>query len=231
MNLGYLDDLITLFFPRLCFACDKPLFKHEEYLCLDCYYNLPKTDFHLMPENPVFDQFIGKINFNAAASYYYFTKGGKVQHLIHQFKYKGYKEAGRHVGLLYGRDLIKSDNFKDIDFIVPIPLHPAKYASRGYNQAEWFAKGLSISMNIPVDTKALIRIHDSETQTHKSRFSRWENVKEIFTLNQSEHLHNKHILLVDDVITTGSTLEAAGHVLLRIEGLKISVCSLACALN
>jgi ComF family protein len=231
MKLGWLTDVIALLYPRQCFACDKPLYRHEEFLCLGCFYNLPKTDFHLMHDNPVLNQFIGKININAAASYYYFSKGGKVQHLIHQLKYKGFKEVGKYVGMLYGKELIKSDHYKNIDYIIPIPLHPKKRVKRGYNQAEWLARGLSESMNIPIDSKSLLRVFDSETQTHKTRFNRWENVREIFALGDSDHLQNKHVLIVDDVITTGSTIEAAGHVLLQIKGIKLSVCSLACALH
>lgn len=227
----WLGDFISLFYPRVCFACNNALLKHEEYLCTECLYNLPKTNFHLYKDNPVANQFIGKINFNAAASFYYFSKGGKVQHLIHQFKYKGYRNLGLFIGEIYGTQLIKSELFSDIDIIIPIPLHPRKQLQRGYNQAEWFAKGLSLSIKADVDTVTLKRIHASESQTHKTRFNRWENVQEIFTLSNGNHLAGKHILLVDDVITTGSTLEAAGHILMKIPDIRISVCSIACALH
>ncbi len=227
----WLGDFISLFFPRVCFACNNALLKHENYLCTECLYNLPKTNFHLYKDNPVANQFLGKINFNAAASLYYFSKGGKVQHLIHQFKYHGYKKLGLFIGESYGRQLIQSPFFSNIDYIIPIPLHPRKEQQRGYNQAEWFAKGLAIPIKAVVDTTTLTRKYASESQTHKTRFKRWENVQEIFTLSNSHHLEGKHILLVDDVITTGSTLEAAGHVLMEIPDIRISVCSLACALH
>lgn len=229
--LSFLSDFISLFYPRLCFACNKGLLKHEVVLCTECMYNLPKTHFHLMENNPVSNQFYGKINFNAAASYYYFSKGGKVQHLIHQFKYKGYQEIGLFIGKIYGRELLKSELYGNVDFIVPIPLHHSKAIKRGYNQSEVFAQGLALSMGAIVNTTSLVRIYDSETQTHKNRFDRWENVKEIFKLNNDGSLIGKHVLLVDDVITTGSTLEAAGHVLMQIPGIKISVCSIACAIH
>ncbi len=177
------------------------------------------------------NQFLGKIDFKAAASYFYFSKGGNIQHLIHQFKYGGLNKIGEYFGRLYGKQLLESPFFSNIDYIVPIPLHPKKEKVRGYNQSEWFAKGLSQSMLAPMDTKTLIRKFSSETQTHKSRFSRWENVKEIFAITNKEFLTGKHILLVDDVITTGSTLEAAGHTLMEIPGISISVCSLACAIH
>lgn len=226
-----LNDFVSLFYPRLCFACNNALLKHEEFLCTECLYKLPVTNFHLNQDNPVANQFIGKIQFNAAASFYYFSKGGKVQHLIHQFKYQGYKKIGLYIGRIYGEQLIKSPLFSDIDYIIPIPLHPRKEIQRGYNQAEWFANGLALSIKAEVDSKSLFRTYASESQTHKTRFSRWENVKEIFSLSNGQHLIGKHVLLVDDVITTGSTLEAAGHVLMEVPNIKISVCSLACALH
>lgn len=226
-----LSDFISLFYPRVCFACNNALLKHEEFLCTECLFNLPVTNFHLIENNPVANQFIGKIGFNAAASFYYFSKGGKVQHLIHQFKYMGYKKIGLFIGRIYGEQLIKSPLFSNIDYIIPVPLHPRKELQRGYNQAEWFANGLALSINAAVDTTTLHRTYASESQTHKTRFSRWENVKEIFSLSNGQHLIGKHVLLVDDVITTGSTLEAAGHVLMEVPNIKISVCSLACALH
>lgn len=226
-----LADLLSLFYPRCCFACGNPLVKNEECLCTDCSANLPETDFHVVENNPVANQFFGKIDFNAAASCYYFTKGGKVQHLVHQFKYMGYKEIGLYVGKAYGLKLKESPYFTNIDFIIPVPLHPKREKARGYNQAEWFANGLSQSLEARVNTKALKRVIVSETQTSKGRYKRWENVKEIFSLGEVSEMENKHLLLVDDVITTGSTLESAGHVLQQIPGVKISVCSLACALH
>lgn len=224
-------DIISLFYPRVCLACGNTLFRSEEILCFSCLYHLPKTNFHLEDDNPVARQFWGKINFASAASYYYFTKGSKVQHLIHQLKYKGYKEIGAHIGKLYGQELIKSPGFNSITSVIPVPLHPRKEAIRGYNQAEWFAKGLAASMKIELDKTTLIRATSSETQTRKSRFNRWENVKEIFKVEDIGRQAGKHVLLVDDVITTGSTLEAAGHSLLQIPGIKISVASIACAVK
>ncbi len=225
------NDFVTLFFPRLCFACGNSLLRHEEILCTNCSIGLPETGFHLYYDNPVMNQFLGKIDFKSAASYYYFSKGGKIQHLVHQFKYGGFKKIGEYLGRQYGLKLIESPLFSSIDYIVPIPLHPKKEQLRGYNQAEVFAKGLAESMHIPINTTTLIRKYASETQTHKSRFGRWENVMEIFEIEDSNLLQNKSILLVDDVITTGSTMEAAGHVLMQIPNIRISACSLACAIH
>jgi ComF family protein len=224
-------DLISLFYPRVCLSCGNVLFKNENVLCFSCLHKLPKTGFHLQGENPVARQFWGKIYFASAASLYYFTKGSKVQHLVHQLKYKGYKEIGEYLGRIYGRDLRQSPLFDGISAVIPVPLHPRKLALRGYNQAEWFALGLAASMQVELDITTLVRIHASETQTRKSRFRRWENVKEIFRITDTNRHAGKHVLLVDDVITTGSTLEAAGHSLLTIPGIKVSVASIACAVK
>ncbi len=227
----YLADLLNLFYPKVCLACGKPLTRNESYLCIECNYNLPETDFHLIINNPVANQFFGKLEIQAATSCYYFSKGGKVQHLVHQFKYMGHKELGFYIGENYGLKLRESPLFNNIDFIVPIPLHPKREKVRGYNQAEWFAKGLAASLKNEVNTRVLKRVVLSETQTNKSRYKRWENVKEIFSLGDTQGMENKHFLLVDDVITTGSTIEAAGQVLKQIPGAQISICSLACALH
>ncbi|MDY0103206.1 MAG: phosphoribosyltransferase family protein [Lentimicrobium sp.] len=231
MLKSYFEDLVSLFYPRICLACGNTLYKNEHMICFSCQYHLPKTNFHLYEDNSVARQFWGKINFASAASCYYFSKGSKVQHMIHQLKYKGYKEIGEHIGRLYGPDLKKSPLFSDISAVLPVPLHPKKLAIRGYNQAEWFAMGLAESMKVELDVTTLTRIHASDTQTRKTRFKRWENVKEIFQLNDTLRHSGKHILLVDDVITTGSTLEAAGHELMKIPNVKISVASIACAVH
>lgn len=225
------SDILSLFFPKVCLACGNSLFRNEEVLCFSCLYHLPKTSFHLKEDNPVARQFWGKIDFASAASFYYFSKGGKVQHLVHQFKYKGYKEIGFHIGKIYGAELVKSPLFSSVTGVIPVPLHPLKQAKRGYNQAEWFAMGLAVSMGVELDTTSLVRAFASETQTRKSRFNRWENVKEIFRIDDIGRQAGKHVLLVDDVITTGSTLEAAGHSLFQVPGIKISVASIACAVR
>ena len=163
-----------------------------------------------------------------AASFYHFGKGGKVQRLLHQLKYKGAKDVGVKVGELYGLELMKEEVYKTIDFIVPIPLHKNKLKKRGYNQSECFAEGLSKSMKKPANFSDFYRIVDTKTQTKKSRFERWENVAEIFGIKDNSELSGKTILLVDDVITTGSTMEAAIQVLLK-NNCKVLVATIACA--
>ncbi len=227
MNL--VDDFLSLFFPRICYACGNSLYKNEQTLCTYCMFRLPKTNFHLESDNPVSRMFWGRVKLEAAAAFCYYRKDGKVQNLIHQFKYKGKKEIGPFLGKLYGDHLKNTDLFKDINFIIPVPLHPKKIRIRGYNQSELFGQGLSEAMGIALDKSSLIRNLASATQTKKSRYKRWENVESIFSVKNKDHLIGAHILLVDDVITTGSTLEACAQELLRVEGVRVSVATMAYA--
>jgi ComF family protein len=204
------------------------LLRHEDILCTICFHQLPKTNFHLQENNPVYRIFWGRVTVEHAAAWCYFQKGGKVQHLIHLMKYNGKKEIGQYLGLIYGRELMLSPLYQNVDVIIPVPLHPKKKRKRGYNQSELIAKGLSETMKIPVDTKTLIRTTASDSQTKKSRYRRWENVKEIFCVTNFTLLQNKHILLVDDVLTTGATIDSCATELLKIYGVKISVVALAC---
>jgi ComF family protein len=226
---SYLADFISLLFPELCQACRESLVIGEELICTDCLYNLPCTNFHLKPDNVVAQQFWGKINLEAAYSLCYFTKGGKMQHLLHQFKYKGVQKIGNLLGNIAGDQLASNPVFDTADLIIPVPLHKSRLMKRGYNQSTCFAEGLSDKIKAPVVENNLVRIMATETQTHRSRFSRFENMKEVFVLKNPEALINKHVLLVDDVVTTGSTLEACGAVLLKVEGLKLSIATIAYA--
>jgi ComF family protein len=180
-------------------------------------------------DNPVIRHFWGKINIVAASSYYFFHKGQKVQKLVHRLKYKGQKEIGLKVGELYGHELSESPLFCSADVIVPVPLHKSRLRTRGYNQSDFFAKGLSAAMNVPAENNLLVRNKKTETQTRKNRFSRFENVNEVFSLVNKTNIEGKHILLVDDVITTGSTLTACAEVLLRHKDTKVSIASIAYA--
>jgi ComF family protein len=229
LQAGYLANFVSLLFPQLCQACGESLVAGEELLCIDCRYHLPYTDFHVKPDNMVAQQFWGKINLEGAYAMCYFAKGGKMQHLMHQFKYKGMQKVGDLLGNIAGEQLAKNPIFNSADLIIPVPLHKSRLRKRGYNQSACFAAGLSQKMNIPVDEENLIRIRATETQTHRSRFSRFENMQQVFTLINPEVLVNKHVLLVDDVVTTGSTLEACGAELLKVEGLKLSIATIACA--
>jgi ComF family protein len=229
LRTGYIADFIALLFPELCQACSANLVAGEKLICTDCRYNLPFTNFHLKPDNLVAQQFWGKINIEAAYAMCYFTKGGKMQHLMHQFKYKGVSQIGPLLGNIAGDQLVQNAVFKSVDAIIPVPLHKTRLRKRGYNQAACFAEGIADKLNVPVVENNLVRPRATETQTHRARFSRFENMQEVFSVKNPEALKNQHVLLVDDVTTTGSTLEACGSQLLKIEGLKLSIATIAYA--
>lgn len=225
----YLKELLGLLFPRLCVCCGNSLFSHEEVICDYCELHLPRTGFHLSDDNPVSRVFWGRVNIANAAAFYHFNKGNRVQQLVHSLKYKGADQVGTFIGKRYAYELLGSENFREVEVVVPVPLHWKKLRKRGYNQSEVFAKGIAEVMKIPVVSGSLVRIKASETQTRKSRFVRWENVKDKFSIRKPEKLANKHILLVDDVITTGATLEACAQALLTVEGTIVSIATIAFA--
>jgi len=226
---GYLADFVSLIFPDLCQSCKSTLVKGEYLICTNCRYDLPLTNFHQKSDNIVAQQFWGRINVEAAYALCYFIKGGKMQHLMHQFKYKGVQNIGMLLGNIAGEQLSENAVFNSIDLIIPVPLHKKRQMQRGYNQSTCFAEGISEKLNKPVIENNLIRSRVTETQTHRARFLRFENMQEVFYANDPQKLKNKHVLLVDDIVTTGSTLEACGNELLKIEGLKLSIATIAYA--
>lgn len=203
--------------------------RNEEIICTNCLYHLPRTNFHLRNDNPVAKTFWGRVPLENATAYYYFGKGSKFRKLIHKLKYNGNKEIGVFLGRHFASELLKTNYLSGIQKIVPVPLHPSKERKRGYNQSYYIALGMAEATNIPLDAKTLKRIAASETQTRKGRFERWQNVGEIFSLAKSHDFENQHILLVDDVITTGATLEACAHTILSVKGARVSVAALAYA--
>ena len=215
-------DFISLFYPNYCTICGNTLRKNEDCICMQCMFYLPKTNFHLQKGNPLEMLFYGKVPIEAVSAFYYFKKGNITQTLIHQLKYRGCKEIGFLCGYLFGLDLKKSDVFISVDVIMPIPLYPKKQKKRGYNQSEEIAKGLAKALQKKLNSKSLVRVIETETQTKKTLFERWENTQDIFNIQYPEQITSKHILLVDDVITTGSTLESACNTS------KVSVACLAC---
>jgi ComF family protein len=223
-----LKDFFNLIFPKLCAACNHTLLHHENTICTQCQINLPKTNYHHLKDNSVCKIFWGRIEVEMATAFYQFSKKSKVQHLLHQLKYKGNKEVGRVAGEWFGYELVKSDFFQNIDVIIPIPLHPKKKKIRGYNQSEWIAKGLADAMDVALDTHSVYRKVHTQTQTKKARYDRWENVNSIFGIHHPEKLKNKSVLIVDDVITTGATIEACATDLKAL-GCKIYVAVLAAA--
>lgn len=223
------EDFLNLLYPRICPSCGRNLFKQENLICTQCLYHIPKTNFHHFNDNPVARLLWGRVNVENATSYYFFYKGSKFQVLIHNMKYRGQKEIGYELGKIFGGELMSSSAYREIDLVVPVPLHVRKQRKRGYNQSEWIARGIAERMEKPIDTRTLYRAIESETQTRKTRYERWKNVENIFKLKTADALKDKHILLVDDVVTTGSTLEACAKVILDIENTKVSIATLAMA--
>ncbi len=225
----YLIEAVTgLFFPRICPACRDLLNINEKVLCIKCISEFPYTNFHLDADNEMAKLFWGRVMIENAASFFYFRKGSPYQHIIHEIKYHNQKKLGKDMGRWFGCEL-KNTPFSDADIIVPVPIHYSKLKKRGYNQSELIADGLSEAINLPVEPKALIRTVNTDTQTRKSRYERWTNVEGIFKVISPHKLRGKHILLVDDVVTTGATLEACASAVLAVENTKVSVLTLACA--
>lgn len=227
----WLHSILNLFYPRVCAACGESLLKDEETVCLKCRYLLPKTGYELNPDNPLAQTFYGRVKFHAVTACFFFAKSGKVQHLIHELKYKGNKEAGVFLGQQLGDTIKDAPLFQGIDYLIPVPLHPKREKQRGYNQSLMIAKGINEVTGIPIGDKYLIRAVNTATQTKKSAEERYKNVKDIFEVRFPEELEGKHVLLIDDVLTTGATLESCAHQLENISGIVISAATAACAGN
>ena len=223
-----LDGFAGLFWPNLCACCSTGLMRGERYICSHCMHELPVTNFHKEPDNPVSQIFIGRVMIEHATAGYFFRKGNRIQKLVHQIKYAGQKEIGAMLGQETGKSL-RDTCFAEVDLLVPVPLHPQKLQKRGYNQSEWIARGMAGALDKPVDTQTLFRRFYTTTQTRKKRFDRWENVDSGFGLANPDVFARRHILLIDDVITTGATLEACIHAVLAAPGTKVSIATLAFA--
>lgn len=216
-------SFLNLFFPDLCVVCNDRLTEGEQHICTDCLILLPRTNFHLQPDNRLEQFFAGRIPFQHIAAYAYFVKGGSIQSIIHELKYKRNPQIGTYIGQLCGENLRGSSFIADVDILVPVPLHPKREKERGYNQSLEICKGISEVTSIPIDSNTLIRKVNNKSQTKNSRFDRWKNVEDIFSITDSTAFQNKHILLVDDVITTGSTLEFCAKEILKCDGARISI--------
>lgn len=231
MKIG--NDIITsllhFFYPHNCIGCGSDIIANNNFLCLECINNLPHTGFSLHANNPVEKMFWGRLAIFAGTSQFYFSKGSVVQNLIHQLKYKGHRKAGIYLGNLIGNSLLGTNRFSDIDLLVPLPLFAKKEFKRGYNQAMVLCEGIAEVINLPIITKNVVRIVHTETQTKKGRIERWENVEKSFSVMDISVLQGKHILLVDDVITTGATMEACGAEILKVDGARLSIATLALA--
>ncbi|MCC9062222.1 ComF family protein [Flavobacterium piscisymbiosum] len=221
--------IIDLFFPKVCAGCHTILITNETVFCTNCRHELPLTQYHLDPKNEAVKKFYGKIAIEHASALLYFNKKGIVQELIHNLKYKGHEEIGTVLGNWYVEDLKELVLETPFDVVIPVPLHPKKFRERGYNQVTTFGKALSKGLNITYNDAILYRKKYSKTQSKKNLIGRSDNIEDIFDVYFSEENQNKHFLIVDDVLTTGATLEACSKALLKIPGAKISIVCMAMA--
>ncbi|HNR15086.1 MAG TPA: phosphoribosyltransferase family protein [Chitinophagaceae bacterium] len=222
------DSVLHLLFPHICTGCGSDILHEESVLCMRCIDAMPETNFELHPDNPVEKIFWGRLPLAGATAQFYFTKESLMQHLMHQFKYKGNKELGMQLGKIMGEQIKKSARF-EADALVPLPLFAAKEKKRGYNQAAILCEGMAEAMNLPVLDRIISRPQYTETQTKKGRIERWKNMEGKFILSDADAIKNMHLLLVDDVVTTGATLEACGNELLKAENVRLSIATLCIA--
>lgn len=223
----FFKDIVNLFYPKTCLHCGNHLTIHEDFLCMHCDLLMPYTEYTDWKNNPLEKTFLGRIPVEEATALLFFRKQGITQHLIHLLKYKGVETIGKYIGDILGKRLVESQRFKTLDGIIFVPLHPKKQQQRGYNQLSLFAESLAGHLNIPLINDVLIKVKISETQTHKNRSNRFEKLNEKFQIINPERIHGKHLLLVDDVITTGATLEACANELLKAGNIKISIATIA----
>jgi ComF family protein len=224
-----LNGFVELFYPRLCVGCGRKLFQDERFLCVECLSTLPLAQVHESEDNFVEQHLYGRPYIESATTLMVYGKETVPQKIIHEIKYHGAKELAQSMGRMLGRQM-KGGRFSSVDMIVPVPLHPKRLKWRGYNQSEWIAKGLSEELGVPVRSDLVERVVETSTQTNKNAEERWSNVKGIFALRQeisTEGLKDHHLLIVDDVITTGSTLMACAAAFSHVDNVKISAASLA----
>jgi ComF family protein len=229
LHSSILSPLLHFMYPHNCLGCGSDIIQKENFLCLECTNDLPHTGFALHANNPVEKIFWGRIPVVACMSEFYFSKDSIIQNCIHEFKYRGNRKVGLFLGNLIGKSLLNSTRFSNIDALVPLPLFLQKEFKRGYNQSTLLCEGIHQILNIPLITKNVLRIVHTETQTKKGRIQRWENVEKSFSVLDPGSLKGKHILLVDDVITTGATLEACGAEILKAGDTALSIATLAIA--
>ncbi|MEX6688406.1 phosphoribosyltransferase family protein [Danxiaibacter flavus] len=222
-----LNSLLHLFFPHICEGCGSDELDESSLLCARCFSDLPETGFTGKKDNIVEKIFFGRIKVEKATSAFYFTKDSLIQRMMIQLKYKDNKAAGHYLGKLLGMQLQACPDYDGIDMIIPLPLNPKKQKKRGYNQAEEISKGMFTVWPKPVVTNIAYRQYFTQTQTHKNRISRWQTMDGVFAVRNEDQLAGKHVLLVDDVITTGATLEACGQAILAIPGTRLSIASVA----
>ena len=224
---SYLNDFSHLLYPHNCEGCGTDVLNDDGFLCAKCLHGLPETGFINTPGNPVEKSFYGRLKIEHAAASYYFTKDGLLQHLISLLKYKQHKEMGIFLGKLIGHQLLASNRFNSVEALLPLPLNERKEQKRGYNQAQLICDGIAEVWQKPVLSNAVVRTVFTQSQTNKNRIDRWQNMEGVFSVAHANQLANKHILLVDDITTTGATLEACGNKILQVPNTKLSILTVA----
>ncbi|NDV60504.1 ComF family protein [Bacteroides sp. 519] len=219
----WIHSFFSILFPKYCPVCGCILYE-ENFFCIKCDLDLPRTHFHLNRDNSLESQFWGKVDIQRATAYFYYRKGSPYRELLYALKYRGQKELGQKLGARIATEISESDFFDSIDLLIPVPLHKNRYKERGYNQSEQIAIGISKVTGIPVETGVIIRQQQTETQTRKSHYARLENMEGVFELSPLCNCDNKHVLLIDDIITTGATITSCARVLqTNLHNIKISI--------
>lgn len=220
--------MLNLLFPKVCAGCKQQLLKQEDVLCIECVHSLPIASFHKTGNSVLKDKFYGRFLLQNATALAYFQKRGLTQQLLHNLKYRGRKEISSFFGKWLGAELSEIDCYKEIDLVIPVPLHKQKLKKRGFNQVEGFGNEIAKALDVPYRHDVLIKISKSGSQVFKTRILRFE-AEEVFSIQNLEAINNKHVLLVDDIITTGATLEKCALQLLKGENVSISIATIAVA--
>ena len=223
------NSFIDTLFPRICPVCNNVLLSHEKHICTKCRIDIPITRYHMQEFNAMEQLFAGKTPIEKAVGYFFYEKGNPYSNILHNIKYRNNPQLGQYVAKLFAQELLSRDIFKDIDCIIPIPLHHRKKIQRGYNQSEYIAKGFSEVFDIPVHNNIIIAHKSHESQTNKGIYERWLNTQNIFSAQDTQVLENKHVLIVDDVVTTGATLLSAALTIASVPNIKISLATLGVA--
>jgi len=224
-----MKNLLNLFFPMVCEACNDTLSDNELLLCTSCRHHLPVTNFHFNNDKTVKKVVYGRVKLENATALLHFSKKGIVQQILHNLKYRGHESIGEFFGKWLGAELATTDAYKNIDVVIPVPLYKSKLRKRGYNQVAKFSQEIAKALNAEYNDSVLIKIKSTKTQVFKARTTRWKDDRALFNISENKSLAGKHILLVDDIITTGATVEACATVLLKIHNIKLSLATLAIA--